>query len=165
MSARKFDSLFLFHTPHTRENAVATSKEIATKHPTCQVSTRELAVSDPKDYSSLMGCFCRQLRDLTVSPTSHVDFVSPRILESVRASRSRNNYVCVSSGTAEMRAAWFLVTALGLLPAKLLQVGSPAYPLFGEANVKEVQIDTTDWETIRNLLTPAAYFGMPRAVR
>ncbi|HYL12234.1 MAG TPA: hypothetical protein VEV41_04330, partial [Terriglobales bacterium] len=31
---------------------MATSKEIATKHPTCQVSTRELAVSDPKDYSS-----------------------------------------------------------------------------------------------------------------
>jgi hypothetical protein len=37
-----------------------------------------------------------------------------------------------------MRAAWFILTAVGVLPAKLLQVGSPAEPLFGASTVKEV---------------------------
>jgi MoxR-like ATPase len=47
------------------------------------------------------------------------------------------------------------------LPAKLLQVGSPAQPLFGKANVKEVQIDKSDWQTIQSLAMPAEYFYGP----
>ena len=31
-------------------------------------------------------------------------------------------------------------TAMGVLPAKLLQIGSPAEPLFGAANVREVEV-------------------------
>jgi DNA-binding NtrC family response regulator len=73
-------------------------------------------------------------------------------------SETTDCYVCVSSGTAEMRAAWFLLTALGVLPAKLLQVGTPARPLFGEANVKEVRMDASDWPTIRQLAMPYEYF-------
>jgi transcriptional regulator with AAA-type ATPase domain len=179
LSARKFGSLFLFHTPHTRENALATVKEVTARYPDCEVTLHELPVSNPKDYSSLMGSLCRQLRDLALSKipdaiphaTELADADRTRVLqmkfsemiygqsEAMRSARSESNYVCVSSGTAEMRAAWFLVTALGILPAKLLQVGSPAYPAFGDVNVKEVRLDTTDWETIRNLVMPAAYFG------
>src|SRR6266705_1284274 len=73
-------------------------------------------------------------------------------------SQTTDCYVCVSSGTAEMRAAWFLLAALGVLPAKMLQVGSPARPLFGEANVKEVRMDSSDWLTIRDLAMPEEYF-------
>jgi transcriptional regulator with AAA-type ATPase domain len=184
LSARKFGSLFLFHTPHTRENALATVKEVTARYPDCQVTLHELPVSNPKDYSSLMGSLCRQLRDLAVAqnqtlllekiPAGIPDATEPtdadrlsqmgfsamyKQSEAMRLARSESNYVCVSSGTAEMRATWFLVTALGILPAKLLQVGSSAYQGFGDVNVKEVRIDTTDWETIRNLVMPAAYFG------
>ena len=76
-------------------------------------------------------------------------------------------YICVSSGTAEMRGAWFLLTSLGVLRAKLLQVGTPAEPLFGGANVKEVAVGT-DWQMIRNLAMPAEYFrtyGFRRQLR
>jgi DNA-binding NtrC family response regulator len=140
LSARQFNFLFLFHTPHTRDNALATQKEVSRRYPDCQVRMHELSVADPKDYSSLMGRLARIVRILMKLP------------------KTGEPYVCVSSGTAEMRAAWFLLTALGVLPAKLLQVGSPGRPLFGEANVKEVRMDTSDWQTIRELAMPAQYW-------
>ena len=148
MSAKQFRFLLLFHTPHTRENALATKTEVSRRYPMCRVFAHELPISDPKDYSSLMGRLARLVRIFVLK---------------LGLSQTTDCYVCVSSGTAEMRASWFLLTALGVLPAKLLQVGSPAQPLFGEANVKEVQMDSSDWQTIRDLAMPDEYFrGDPR---
>src|SRR5713226_7661489 len=142
MSAKQFRHLFLFHTPHTREDAVATEMAVSSRYPNCEIVVHELPVSDPKDYPSVMGRLARTVRRLM----------------KLRSSEIADCYVCVSSGTAEMRAAWFLLAALGVLPAKLLQVGSPARPLFGEANVKEVRMDASDWSTIRDLAMPDEYF-------
>ncbi len=141
LGARAFDLVLLFHTPHTAENAGATAAAASARHPGVAITVRELAVSDPKDYSSLMGLLAREMR----------------ALRDVLA--ESDNYICVSSGTAEMRAAWFLLQASGLLPAKLLQVGSPADPLFGPANVTEVDFDGGDWGSLRDLLMPQAYFS------
>jgi transcriptional regulator with PAS, ATPase and Fis domain len=142
MSAKQFRHLFLFHTPHTREHAAATEKEVSGRYPECQIVMNELPVSDPKDYSSVMGRLARTVRRLMKLGSSEIV----------------DCYVCASSGTAEMRAAWFLLAALGVLPAKMLQVGSPARPLFGEANVKEVHMDSSDWQTILDLVMPDEYF-------
>ena len=142
MSAKQFQHLFLFHTPHTREHALATEKEVSSRYPKCQIVVNELPVSDPKDYSSVMGRLARTVRRLMKLGSSEIV----------------DCYVCVSSGTAEMRAAWFLLAALGVLPAKMLQVGSPARPLFGKANVKEVRMDSIDWQTILDLAMPEEYF-------
>jgi len=138
MGARRFESLFLFHTPHIREKALATQSEVSRRYPECRIHLRELPVSDPKDYSSVMA---RLAWDVPIS---------------IRQIGTCNNYVCVSSGTAEMRAAWFVLTVIGVLPAKLLQVGTPLRPLFGQANVREV-VDTSDRETIFELLMPRPY--------
>ncbi|HSB15384.1 MAG TPA: RNA repair transcriptional activator RtcR family protein [Bryobacteraceae bacterium] len=140
VDARQFDTILLFHTPHTRENAGATRAEVARLYPQCRVTVTELPVSDPKDYSSLMGHLVRRVRAF------------------VHTQRGAKNHVCVSSGTAEMRAAWFLLAATGVLPAKLLQLGSPAEPLFGAANVREVQLDSSDWSSLRDLVMPMEYF-------
>jgi transcriptional regulator with GAF, ATPase, and Fis domain len=142
MSAKQFRHLFLFHTPHTRENAVATKIEVSSRYPNCEIVVHELPISDPKDYSSVMGRLARTVRRLMKLGSSEI----------------ADCYVCVSSGTAEMRAAWFLLAALGVLPAKMLQVGSPARPLFGEVNVKEVRMDSSDWQTILDLAMPDEYF-------
>jgi transcriptional regulator with AAA-type ATPase domain len=142
MSAKQFRHLFLFYTPHTREHAVATEKEVSSRYPECQIVVHELPVSDPKDYSSVTGRLARTVRRLMKLGSSEI----------------ADCYVCVSSGTAEMRAAWFLLAAFGVLPAKMLQVGSPARPLFGEANVKEVRMDSSDWQTILDLAMPDEYF-------
>jgi len=143
LAAKPFDFLFLFHTPHTRQNASATASESQRRHPKCQVSMHELPVSDPKDYSSLMGHLARVVRSV------------------MRATASTSNYVCVSSGTAEMRTAWFILTATGVLPATMLQIGSPAEPLFGAANVKEVRLQDADWLQLRDLVMPIEYWERP----
>ena len=88
-AARPFDFLFLFHTPHTRTNARSTQEEVRRRHEKCHVTLQELPVSDPKDYSGLMGRLAHEVRQIT------------------RMSSGAENSVCVSSGTAEMRAAWF----------------------------------------------------------
>jgi DNA-binding NtrC family response regulator len=180
MSAIRFELLFLFHTPHTRANLLATTDEVRRRHPECKVSAYELPVPDPKDYSSLMAGLARQLRDLKQSlaepsranvtcefPMNKTDLGKVREFEhwmeqtlALAGWNDSENYVCVSSGTAEMRAAWFILTATGYLPAKLLQVGSPARPLFGAPNVKEVLLDMSDWRDLRRLMLP-----MPRARR
>ncbi len=138
--SRPFDSLFLFYTPNMRPAAVDTEAEVKRRHPACRVVLHELPVADPKDYSALMGRLARRVRDI------------------VRSSPDAENFVCVSSGTAEMRAAWFLLTASRVLPATLLQAGSPAEPLFGSSNVKEVRLDSEDWDSLRDLVMPTQYF-------
>ena len=139
LSATEFDSVFLLHTRETHEKASQTMAEIARRYPRCRVQIQLLPVSNPKDYSSLMRGVWRYGRDL------------------LRQSDADENYICVSSGTAEMRAVWFLLTTLGMVRAKLLQVGTPANPLFGSIHVKEVRIDAADWQTIGDLALPAVY--------
>lgn len=136
LSAKQFDSVFLLYTPQTRENAVATMDEIERRHKGCRVKWQPVPVSDPKDYS-LMGSLWRYGGDL------------------LRRSDADENYVCVSSGTAEMRAAWFVLTTLGIVKAKLLQVSTPTQPLFGKVYVKELRLDTVDWQAIQDLALPA----------
>jgi DNA-binding NtrC family response regulator len=143
LSARVFAQVFLFHTPQTRENAEATVREIASRHPGCRVKLQPLPVSDPKDYSAVMGALGRKVRRIVT------DFPDADLS------------VCVSSGTAEMRAAWFLLRAANVLQARLLQVGSPAEPLFGAAGVKEVSLDRGDWSVLRDLVMPVDYFAAP----
>src|SRR6185436_14504872 len=62
LSAQPFAGVFLFHTPQTRENAEATIREIAERHPECRVRLLPLPVSDPKDYSAIMGALGRTVR-------------------------------------------------------------------------------------------------------
>jgi DNA-binding NtrC family response regulator len=141
LDARPFDRLFLFCTPHTRDNAEATRGEVGGRFPGCAITVRELPVSDPKDYSPLMGLLARSVSGI------------------LRQHPRMENFICVSSGTAEMRAAWFLLAATGALPATLLQIGTPADPLFGAAHVQEVSLESHDWRALRDLVMPLEFFA------
>jgi hypothetical protein len=135
LSAKKFDRIY---TPHTRKNAQETEAEALQRYPDCRITLHELPISDPKNYRVLIGLLRAIVQKLALAWRM----------------RGGQSYVCVSSGTAEMRAAWFLLAATGVLPAKFLQVGTPARPLFGKANVREVQLESSDWENIRDLALP-----------
>jgi len=139
MGAREFNFLFLLYTPYTRAKALATRDEVTRRYASCLVMMHELPVSDPNDYSSLMGRLARQVREI------------------MRLSHDADSSVCVSSGTPEMRAAWFLLAAVGALPAKLLQVDSPADMFFGAPDVKEVRLDSSDWASLKAFESPPKY--------
>jgi len=140
LGARAFNRVHLFHTRQLGQAADSTETAIRIRWPQCRVEHHEWPVSDPKDYSSVMGALALQVRQIA------------------RASAGAENFVRVSSGTAEMRAAWSLLAASGVLPAALQQVGSPAEPLFGAGNVKEVRLDRADWSNLRDLVMPQEYF-------
>jgi transcriptional regulator with AAA-type ATPase domain len=140
LDSRTFERAHLFHTYELRANAAATEAEIRQRWPRCNVCLHELPISDAKDYSSVMGALAREVRRLA------------------REGGGTDDFVCVSSGTAEIRAAWFLLAASGVVRATLLQVGSPAEPLFGPANVREVSFDDGDWSGLRDLVMPQQYF-------
>ena len=139
VGARPIERVLLFHTLGTMGNAAALKRELQHSQ-TRRVETFELPVSDPKDFSGLLG----QLAAVVFAIT--------------RDDSNSTNYVCVSSGTAEMRASWFLLAASKILPATLLQVGSPVDPLFGPANVREVLFDIGDWMHLRDLVMPQQFF-------
>lgn len=145
LQAQAFERVHLFSTPGLEENAGATGTAIRERWPECHVERHKLPVSDPKDYSQIMGFLARRVRDIAARGPESEDFV------------------CVSSGTAEIRAAWFLLAASGLLPARLLQVGSPARPLFGPSHVHEVNLGSEDWLSLRDLVMPQQYFDLSRA--
>lgn len=147
LSAKKFDSIFLFYTPHTRRNAQETEAEALQRYPDCRITLHEIPIPDPKNYRMLIGLLRAIVQKLALGWRM----------------RGGQSYVCVSSGTAEMRAAWFLLAASGVLPAKFLQVGTPARPLYGKANVREVELRSSDWENIRDLALPTMtqLRGMP----
>jgi DNA-binding NtrC family response regulator len=138
LSAKKFDNIFLFYTPHTRKNAQETQAEALQRYPDCKITLLELPIPDPRNYRDLIGLLRKIVQKFAFAWQM----------------RGGQSFVCVSSGTAEMRAAWFLLAATGYLPAKFLQVGTPARPLFGKANVREVQLESSDWENIRDLALP-----------
>lgn len=141
LESRAFQQLHLFHTPHAEEGAQLTRAEAHRRFPHCRTWLHRLPVSDPKDYSAVMGSLAHAVRNASVE------------------ARGSSVFVCVSSGTAEMRTAWFILASTGLLPATMLQVGSPAEPLYGAANVKEVPPYTADWQQLRDLVMPQAFFS------
>jgi len=55
LSAKKFDRIFLFYTPHTRKNAQETEAEALQRYPDCRITLHELPISDPKNYRVLIG--------------------------------------------------------------------------------------------------------------
>jgi len=148
MDAKSFSLLYLFHTPHTRRHTAATQHEVTQRFPACRVIVHELPAADPKDFSILLASLTRVIRDIWADR---------------RMQSSGENFVCVSSGTVEMRASWFLLNALGILPATLLQVGTPLEPLYGPANVKEVHLDSENWQVVRQLAMPWQYHLKQRA--
>lgn len=142
--AFSFARAFLFHTPHTRREMEETAAAVRRRYPQCKLMQFELPVADPKNYSQLLGALARIVREIR------------------RQFPWADNYICVSSGTAEMRAAWFLLNATALLPGKLLQMGTPAAPLFGAQHVTEIQLDRAGWDALRDLIMPMEYFSEGR---
>jgi DNA-binding NtrC family response regulator len=141
LGARCFDTLHLFYTPSMLANAKATESEIRNRYTGLSTEMHSLEVADPKDYSAVMGGLGRTIRGI------------------LAGDEAGDYFVCVSSGTAEMRAVWFLLTGARILPATLLQVGSPIQPLWGASNVKEVRFDAGEWSSLRDLLMPMDFFG------
>jgi DNA-binding NtrC family response regulator len=124
LAGRNFGRVVLFHTPHTRANAAETRQAIEEKHPQTRVNVDELRIANPKDYSAILA------------------ELAPRCL-SLAGNPEERFWACSSSGTAEMRAAWYILASSGTLPARLLSV---KWPRAGSTAPPEIiEVSTAGW--------------------
>lgn len=105
VAARKFDRVVLLSTP--KMTGITDQTAAAISGP--EVSIRALVLPDPTDYLAIL----RELR---------------REWSEIREQYLDAEFsVATASGTPQMHACWFLLTASGEIPATLLQVRPPNY--------------------------------------
>ena len=105
LAARKFDRVILLSTPSTAERTEGTAKAACG----IDVSVRSLNLPDPTDYLAIL----RELR---------------REWGAIRGDNlDAEVFVATASGTPQMHACWFLLTASGEVPATLLHVRPPRF--------------------------------------
>ena len=105
LAARKFDHVILLSTPSTATLTEGTAKAVSG----VPVSVRSLHLPDPTDYLTIL----RELR---------------RECGAIRRENlDAELFVATASGTPQMHACWFLLTASGEVPATLLHVRPPRF--------------------------------------
>ena len=57
-----YDTVALFHTPHTEAQSRATLEAIGARHPRVRTVSHGLAASNPKDFSRLIGLMAPHLK-------------------------------------------------------------------------------------------------------
>lgn len=119
-----FETVALFHTPHTEAQTRATEEAIHERHPRVRVQLHGLGASNPKDFSRLIGLMAPHLRHYA---------------------GSGDLSVCASSGTAEMRAIWYLLVSTGQIQAHLLQVKPGDFASGERARVVDLDVDSGPW--------------------
>jgi transcriptional regulator with GAF, ATPase, and Fis domain len=103
--ARKFDRVILLATPGT----TSLTEETAAAISGTEVAIRSLQLPDPTDYLAIL----RELR-------RECGAIREQYLDA-------EFFVATASGTPQMHACWFLLTASGEVPATLLHVRPPRF--------------------------------------
>lgn len=116
LASRKFDCVFLFATPGT----TALTEETAGALSGAEVTICPLHLPDPTDYIAIL----RELR-------RECGAIRERYLDA-------ELFVATASGTPQMHACWFLLTASGELPATLLHVRPPRFVTKDLPQVEEI---------------------------
>ncbi len=131
LSIRSFDHIFLFDTPSTQKVTEETKDAILKLHRGTEVHVLGINLSDPTNYQEIF-------RGLRV----HIH----NIIEGFSSARF---FVAVASGTPHMHACWFLLTASGEIPARILHVRPPRFVTKEHPLVSEVDLSSRDFPTVR----------------
>ena len=105
LAARKFDRVVLFAT----HSMAVSTQETADAISGVEVLVRPLHLPDPTDYLAILRELRRECAAIRVEDPGAEFFVS------------------TASGTPQMHACWFLLTASGEVPATLLLVREPRH--------------------------------------
>ena len=126
LAAKKFDCVILLSTPSTATLTEATAKVVKGVN----VSVRSLHLPDPTDYLAIL----RELRrEYGVIRSENLD---------------AELFVSTASGTPQMHACWFLLTASGEIPATLLHVRPPRFVTKDLPAVSEIIASSGDFPRV-----------------
>jgi len=133
----QFDTVVLLATPATGEQTSRTSAEIRARHPSARVLIRDLPLSDPTDYRSILGC----LRGS--ASTAQNEFPGAAFFVSV-------------ASPPQMHAAWLLLVAGGEIPAKLLHVRPPRFVTKDRPLVSQIDVAAEAFPAVRARISAIA---------
>lgn len=126
LAARKFDRVVLFATPSMASATEGTAAAISD----AEVVVRPVHLPDPTDYLAIL----RELR---------------RECSAIRAEvPDAELFVSTASGTPQMHACWFLLTASGEIPATLLLVREPRHVTKDLPVVSEIIPSSNDFPRV-----------------
>ncbi len=143
LDAESFDVVYLFDTPGTRENTLATEAEIKGRLPDVKVEIKRLSkLTDPTDHLGILS-YLRELLPGIVRDNPQASFT-----------------IALSSGTPAMHACWLLLAADGTIPARLINGHRPLNE-GGEYRITEVDLNSTSFPYIepRMCESTATYFA------
>jgi sigma54-dependent transcription regulator len=93
LRARSFDRIVLFSTPNTANNTAETDRAIKAESHGVAVVIRELPLSDPSDYKTILKGLRTEFQDIADSAAQAEYFIA------------------TASGTPQMHACWVLLAA------------------------------------------------------
>lgn len=131
LSARSFDRIYLFSTPNTVSHTLETQQAIAKAFPQVVVEIKDLPLTDPTDYSSIL-----------IGLREHI-----KSIQDVCANAAF--FVAVSSGTPQMHACWVLLAAAGEIPARLLHIRRPHFVSKERPLVSEINLSSKEFPEVR----------------
>ena len=133
---RPFDEALVIGTPGAAGNTDALVVELRTRHPALDVHREDLPLDDPTDYAAILvrlgGLVQRKLPGWT----------------------RHNLYVSVASGTPQIHAAWLLLIASGVLPARVLHTRPPRFVTPEKPAVEEVDFTGPAFPDVRTRVKP-----------
>ncbi len=131
LKVRKFDHVFLFDTPKTKKITDQTKNAITKHHREITVNVLELNLSDPTNYKDILRGLKNHLQSIVADYPSAKYFIS------------------VTSGTPHMHACWILLTAAGVIPARILNVRPPNFVTKEYPLVEEIDLSSFDFPKVR----------------
>lgn len=131
LSARSFDQIYLFNTPGTQSVTEETKGAINTLYPNTRVEILDIHLDDPTDYREILKGLRKYIQQIQETLSTATFFVA------------------VASGTPQMHACWFLLTAAGEIPARILHVRPPHFVTKERPLVSEVDLTSRELPIVR----------------
>lgn len=128
---KNFNRVFLFSTPKTENNSMATFKAIKKLHPEINVEILEIVLDDPTDYLLILKGLRKHFGDIR-EKLAKADY-----------------YISVSSGTPQMHACWVLLAACGDIPAHILNTRPQRFVSKERPIVSEIDLSSKDFPSVR----------------
>ncbi len=140
LNVRRFEHVFLFDTPTTREISRNNKEAISALYRECEVHVLDMKLSDPTSYRDIFGGLKQQAHVIQeeYGPASF--------------------FISVASGTPQMHACWVLLAASGEIPAKILHVRPPRFVTKDLPPVSEIDLSSDEFPSVRFKSSSFAFY-------
>lgn len=131
LSAKSFNTIYLFNTQTTEEITEFTANVINEMYPVIQVIVLDTQINDPTNY-----------REIFQGLRLHIEQI-------IEKNSQAEYFIAVASGTPQMHACWLLLASSGEIPGKILHVRPPKFVTKERTMISEIELSSSEFPTVR----------------